>query len=140
MVGNICQRRQVFHCLVCFAMNTILILILIAASLVAIGPCQGLECTADTCSMVRCKNVSRRQCRRRKNRIFVKNGGFCGCCNACRVLIREYPFFCKFYCNFAITGKGQSCPPPLSGVPPTSQCVRGSQCVNGTCQAIGNSG
>ncbi|GFY16442.1 uncharacterized protein TNCV_2350851 [Trichonephila clavipes] len=46
--------------------------------------------------------------------VFVKKGGYCGCCDACRTVIKE----------------GDPCPAPVRGdSPPTSQCEEGTTCV-----------
>ncbi|GFS99695.1 uncharacterized protein NPIL_672711 [Nephila pilipes] len=76
--------------------------------LVSIAVADAAVCRKDTCSTVRCKAA---ECK--KDEIFVEKGGYCGCCDACRKIIKE----------------GESCPLELRGVPPTSQCEEGTTCM-----------
>ncbi|GFS99693.1 uncharacterized protein NPIL_672701 [Nephila pilipes] len=75
---------------------------------IGIAVSDAAECTKDTCAVVLCQVA---ECK--KDEIFVEKGGYCGCCDACRKIIKE----------------GESCPVEEKGVPPTSQCEKGTTCM-----------
>ncbi|GFY16445.1 uncharacterized protein TNCV_2350881 [Trichonephila clavipes] len=51
--------------------------------IVGIVVTEAIVCTKNYCDTVRCKQVTKDDCT--ENEIFVKNGGICGCCDACRI-------------------------------------------------------
>ncbi|PRD22589.1 UNVERIFIED_CONTAM: hypothetical protein NCL1_48740 [Trichonephila clavipes] len=80
--------------------------------IVGVAVTEAAACAKDICSRVRCIQVSKNNCT--KDEVFVKKGGYCGCCDACRTVIKE----------------GDPCPAPVRGdSPPTSQCEEGTTCV-----------
>lgn len=80
-----------------------------------------IVCRPDFCSAVKCANITQLCCCR-QNKIFVRNGSRCGCCNVCRDMLYE----------------GDNCRQTLiqGPSPPTAQCVEGLFCdrTKGTCQ------
>ncbi|GFY41369.1 uncharacterized protein TNIN_62651 [Trichonephila inaurata madagascariensis] len=80
--------------------------------IVGIAVAESAACAKDICSRVRCVQVMKEDCK--KNEVFVEKAGYCGCCNACRTVIKE----------------GDPCPPPVrGGSSPTSQCEEGTTCM-----------
>ncbi|GFQ82014.1 uncharacterized protein TNCT_291921 [Trichonephila clavata] len=73
---------------------------------VGIAVTEAIVCTKDTCARIRCKNVTEKECN--ENQVFVKKGGTCGCCDACRIK------------------EGSSCV-PVEGGPPG--CEDGTTCM-----------
>ncbi|PRD21789.1 UNVERIFIED_CONTAM: hypothetical protein NCL1_50835 [Trichonephila clavipes] len=74
--------------------------------IVGIVVTEAIVCTENFCDMVRCKQVTKDDCT--ENEVFVKKGGICGCCDACRIK------------------EGSPCV-PVSGGPPG--CEDGTTCM-----------
>lgn len=74
---------------------------------VCVAVSHAIVCLPNTCETVRCAAV--KDCKG----VIQKNGGFCGCCDACITQLRE----------------GESCAHPLLlGVPSTMDCGQGLYC------------
>ncbi|OWF40579.1 saxiphilin-like [Mizuhopecten yessoensis] len=75
----------------------------------AIVVSEAIVCLPNQCATVRCAAVTEDTC----NGLVVQNGGFCGCCDACKELLIE-----GAYCGSGF----------LLGVPSNSQCGKGLHC------------
>jgi len=80
------------------------------AACLSLAAASAMVCTDNTCATVRCAFVTAESC---LGGTYVKNGGFCGCCDAC---IRSL-------------NKGEHCLATLlMGVPSTARCGKGLYC------------
>ncbi|GFY16436.1 uncharacterized protein TNCV_2350791 [Trichonephila clavipes] len=80
------------------------IILLISVGIIAAN---AIACPKNYCDDVCCTPP---ECS--EDEILVKKGGFCGCCDVCRTIIRE----------------GEPCPLGPRGIPPSSQCEEGTTC------------
>ena len=84
-------------------MKTFLICVILT---VTIGVATAIVCRPNVCDTVRCGNPrTQEDCE--PGKVFVPNGGFCGCCNSCVTPLQE----------------GDLCANRFRGSPPTAVCA-----------------
>jgi hypothetical protein len=97
-------------------MNTVFfsLVVLLALSSTALA----IVCTADICNAVKCAAVTTDNCPGK----IVLNGGFCGCCDACKAVLQA----------------GETCDLHVIGMPSTTVCDDGLVCnhTSSKCEAI----
>ncbi|KAK3106533.1 hypothetical protein FSP39_022068 [Pinctada imbricata] len=78
-------------------------------------------CSKDACATVRCANVAEAECTSGGGK-FVANGGYCGCCDACRQQLAEGDS-CMSMVLLGVSMKAE-CAPGLHCDPKTLKCVQ----------------